>query len=161
MPEELANRFKAIVNRKAELDRAAGLELEAKQELERENATKKEAASARWTVAVEEIEAAITQTNKELASSGLKFGFDPGSPPTSPAIAQSCIHLTEVGDQLRRSIVLHVNAYGHVQPAFDLFARSHSPAAIRPKDFALIDANQNTYMGLMAEFLERVFAALP
>jgi hypothetical protein len=161
MPDELANRFKAIVNRKAEQDRAAGLALEAKQELERENTAKREAASARWTVAVEEIKSAITQTNKELASSGLKFSFDPGGPPTSPAIAQSYIHLAEVGDQLRRSIVLHVNAYGHVQPAFDLFARTHSPAAARPNDFDLMDANPNTYMRLMAEFLERVFPAPP
>ena len=161
MPDELASRFKAIVNRKAEQERAEVLAFEAKQELERENTTKREAASARWTVATEEIKAAITQTNKELASSGLKFSFDPGDPPTPPAIAQSYIHLAETSDQLRRTIILHVNAYGHVQPTFDLYARSHSPAAVRPKDFALIDADPNTYMRLMAEFLERVFPPSP
>ena len=161
MPDELANRFKAIVNRKAEQERAAALALEAEQELERENTTKREAASARWTVATEEIKAAIIQTNNELASSGLKFSFDSGDPPISPAIAQSYIHLAVAGDQLRRTIVLQVNAYGHVQPTFDLYARSHSPAAVSPKHFDLIDANPNTYMRLMAEFLERVFPASP
>jgi hypothetical protein len=46
MPDELTNRLKAIVNRKAEQDRVAALALEAKHELERENTTKREAASA-------------------------------------------------------------------------------------------------------------------
>jgi len=123
MPDELANRFKAIVNRKAKQDRAAALALEAKQELERENTTKREAASARWTVATEEIKAAITQTNNELASSGLKFSFDPGDPPTSPTIAQSYIHLAVAGDQLRRKIVLHVNRI-----VFMLMTASHRRA---------------------------------
>ena len=161
MPDELANRFKIIVSRKAEQERVEALALGAKQELERENTAKRESASARWTVAIEEIKVAITQTNNELASSGLKFSFDPGDPPAPPAIAQSYIHLAEAGIPLRRTIILHVNAYGHVQPTFDLFARSHAPAAVRPKDFALIDANPNTYMRLMAEFLERIFPETP
>jgi hypothetical protein len=161
MPHELANRFKAIVDRKAEQDRAATLAHEAKQELERENTTKTEAASARWTVATEEIKAAITQTNKELASSGLKFSFEPGDSPISPAIALSYIHLVVTDDPLLRKIVLHVNAYGRVQPTFDLYSRSHSPAAVSPEPFNLMDADANTYMSLMAEFLERVFPAPP
>src|SRR4051812_18627096 len=146
MSDELVNRFKAIVNRKAELDRAAALALEAKQMLERENTTKAEAASARWTVATEEIKAAVTKANNELASSGLKFSFDPGDHPTSPAIAQSFIHLAVAGDQLRRTIVLHVNAYGQVQPTFNHYVRSHSADPVSPKHFDLMDANPNTYM---------------
>jgi hypothetical protein len=161
MPGELANRFKVIVIRKAEQDRAAILALEAKQTLERENTTKAEAARVRWTVATEEIQAAITSANDELASSGLKFSFDPGAAPKSPAVAQSFIHLAATGDQLCRKIVLHVNTYGHVQPTFDYYIRSNSADTMSPKHFDLKDANPNTYMALMAEFLERVFPASP
>ncbi|MCR5881250.1 hypothetical protein [Phenylobacterium sp. J367] len=157
MNGDAKSKLAEVLERRARDKAAAAVEQLARVAAESQKEAHREAIRRRWTLAKEEIGAAVDAVNAEIAATGMSLSWSEKPRGDDHAgLAQLFITLEEEGYTKERQVVFNVSALGLVQPVTLI---PHTGRKI--PDFKIDEVAPDHYEGVIVDFIDQCVSKKP